>query len=29
MIVPIRYDIVALFDENGPYDITSEAYDPE
>lgn len=29
MIVPIRYDLVALFDEDGPYDITSEAYDPE
>lgn len=29
MIVPIRYDLAALFDEDGPYDITSEAYDPE
>lgn len=27
MIVPIRYDLAALFDEDGPYDITSEAYD--
>lgn len=29
MVVPVRYDIVALFDEDGPYDITSEDYDPE
>lgn len=27
MMVPIRYDLVALFDEGGPYDITSEPYD--
>lgn len=29
LVVPIRYDLAALFDEDGPYDITSEAYDPE
>lgn len=26
-VVPITYDVCALFDKDGPYDITSEAYD--
>lgn len=27
VILPITYDVCALFDEDGPYDITSENYD--
>jgi hypothetical protein len=26
-LIPIRYNVIALFDKDGPYDITSENYD--